>query len=189
MSIRGAHGGRKGWRKQKAASEPVIFLVDHRSRRVLNEVPSEKYVPSGDDDNFNSHVRATIIDQLTHTIPATTPTRNTACTALTALNSPTFPRWYSGPSGSNATTAETAIDVGIVRLTKTPNDSLTLSCWPPLHEWNKRSETIPAPQLSSVVGYRTPILPAVAHQSTERNRATRLGRVDGEVQPVGWREA
>ncbi|KIJ07454.1 hypothetical protein PAXINDRAFT_19359 [Paxillus involutus ATCC 200175] len=50
MWIRGTHGGKKGWRKQKAASEPVIFWVDHRSRRVLNEVPSEEYVPSGDDD-------------------------------------------------------------------------------------------------------------------------------------------
>ncbi|KIJ07455.1 hypothetical protein PAXINDRAFT_19360 [Paxillus involutus ATCC 200175] len=57
MWIRGTHGGKKGWRKQKAASEPVIFWVDHRSRRVLNEVPSEEYVPSGDDDRLDDEYR------------------------------------------------------------------------------------------------------------------------------------
>ncbi|KIJ05235.1 hypothetical protein PAXINDRAFT_21486 [Paxillus involutus ATCC 200175] len=51
MSIRGAQGGKKGWRKQKAASEPVIFWIDHRSRRVLNEVPS------GDDDRLDDEYR------------------------------------------------------------------------------------------------------------------------------------
>jgi hypothetical protein len=45
MWVRGAHGGKEGWRKQKAVSEPVIFWVDRRSRRVLNEVPSEEHAP------------------------------------------------------------------------------------------------------------------------------------------------
>lgn len=51
MWIRTGTNAKKGWRKHKAGSEPVLVWVDHRYRRVLNEVPSDDYVSSGEDDS------------------------------------------------------------------------------------------------------------------------------------------
>lgn len=49
--VRAGTNSKKGWRKHKAGSEPVLFWVDHRHRRVLSEVPSDDYVSSGEDDS------------------------------------------------------------------------------------------------------------------------------------------
>lgn len=46
----GTHS-KKGWRKHKVGSEPVLLWVDHRHRRVLSEVPSDDYVSSGADES------------------------------------------------------------------------------------------------------------------------------------------
>lgn len=55
MWIRAVSNGKKGWRKHKAGSEPFLFWVDHRHRRVLNEVPLDDHV-FGEDDSKSSMV-------------------------------------------------------------------------------------------------------------------------------------
>ncbi|KAH0840360.1 hypothetical protein J3R83DRAFT_1383 [Lanmaoa asiatica] len=57
MWIRTGTNTKKGWRKHKAGSEPVLLWVDHRHRRVLSEVPSDDYVTSGEDDRLDDEYR------------------------------------------------------------------------------------------------------------------------------------
>jgi hypothetical protein len=71
MWIRAGSNAKKGWRKHKAGSEPVLLWVDHRHRRVLSETPSDDYVSSGEDDSkpgchlvyrLDTHADATGLD-------------------------------------------------------------------------------------------------------------------------------
>ncbi|KAF8555574.1 hypothetical protein OG21DRAFT_856431 [Imleria badia] len=56
MWIRAGGNAKKVWRKHKPGSDPVLFWVDHRHRRVLGSVPSDDYV-SGEDDRLDDEYR------------------------------------------------------------------------------------------------------------------------------------
>ncbi|KAH7887288.1 hypothetical protein F5I97DRAFT_812378 [Phlebopus sp. FC_14] len=55
--LRAPDGGKKGWRRSKVSTGPVIRWVDHRSRRILNEAPTDEYILSGEDDRLDDEYR------------------------------------------------------------------------------------------------------------------------------------
>ncbi|KAF8139079.1 hypothetical protein EV363DRAFT_1580710 [Boletus edulis] len=55
--IRAGSNVKKGWWKQQADGEPVVFWVDHHHRRVLGKAPSDDYVQSGWDDRLDYEYR------------------------------------------------------------------------------------------------------------------------------------
>ena len=45
-----------GWRRQKTSGRLVVYWVDHRYRRILNEMPSDDLPLSGEDDGAFSYL-------------------------------------------------------------------------------------------------------------------------------------